>query len=164
MNAVFVEIYINKKANVNRGFLKELVVCVVNDELKKLSSRKEIWNYKGFSISLKIVSARFIRLMNKKYLNKDSYTDVITFSYMDEIFENQMNDFFHIGDILVSYEAALEWAKEHNSDYKKEFAFYVIHGILHSFDYDDSDTAERKKMFALQSYYMRKYNDIIEQF
>lgn len=88
--------------------------------------------------------------INKKYLDHDYYTDIITFDYS----ENNVVS----GDIFISLDTVRSNAAELNESYSKELLRIMIHGILHLCGQDDKmpdDKAEmtRKENEALDLWY-----------
>ncbi len=79
-------------------------------------------------IHVHLVNDKEIQKLNKKHLDKDYPTDVLSF-HMDE---NTPDGEFYIGDIIVNIDQAKRQAKDYgNDDYRKEIAELVEHGVLH---------------------------------
>ena len=77
--------------------------------------------------------------MNKKYLNHDYFTDIITFDYCDESSIG--------GDIFISIDRVQENAKEFGVSSTDELHRVMVHGLLHLMgwmDKSDSDKAEMR--------------------
>ena len=84
--------------------------------------------------------------VNRTYLNHDTYTDIITFDYVEG---NVVS-----GDILISVERVRENATLFNSSFEQELRRVIIHGVLHLLgqaDKSDEDAAvmRRKEESAL---------------
>ncbi len=94
-----------------------------------------------------MIGKRQIRALNKKYLNHDFPTDVITFNYTKTS-----------GDIAISLDAVKENAKIYNTKAKDELLLYIIHGILHIIGYEDNTQKNKEKMFKKQQ---KIFNKII---
>jgi len=89
----------------------------------------------------------FLIDINRKYLNHDYYTDIITFDNSD--FENEIS-----GDIFISYERVIENAKKLSVYIDKEMSRVVIHGVLHLIGYNDSKIKEIAEMREKEDYYI----------
>lgn len=87
-----------------------------------------------------MLDKRQIRTLNKKYLNHDFPTDVITFNYTKTS-----------GDIAISLDAVKENAKIYNTEPKDELLLYIIHGILHLLGYEDNTRKSKERMFKKQT-------------
>lgn len=85
--------------------------------------------------------------LNKKYLNHNTLTDVITFNYNDE-YENLA------GDIYISYERIKENAITYNVSTDEELQRVMVHGVLHLIGYDDHTEEQRKLMRDKENYYL----------
>lgn len=83
-------------------------------------------------------SDEYLLEINKKYLNHDYFTDVITFSYC----ENEIVS----GDIFMSRDRMEENALELELKKEKEFVRVCAHGFLHLIGYDDGSDADKGAM------------------
>lgn len=88
-------------------------------------------------------SNRQIRQINKKYLNHDYDTDVITFDYSDG---NMIS-----GDLFISIEQVRINAGIYKTDEEEELRRVMIHGVNHLLGYDDSNDEEREKMSQMEN-------------
>ena len=75
-----------------------------------------------------------IHKINKEYRNKDSVTDVITFSlFCDDENSVIVRKTADLGQIIISLQRCDEQKQE---TFKKELLTLIIHGILHLFGFD----------------------------
>ena len=118
----------NYKAKIN----KLLDIMLNLKELKK----SRIFKYDASKIRLDIAFCNdlTIKKINKEYRNKDTVTDVITFS----LFYDDKNSIIYrktidLGQIIVSVETADKQKKE---TLEKEILTLICHGILHLFGFD----------------------------
>jgi probable rRNA maturation factor len=95
---------------------------------------------KDKEISLLFVDNNEIRKINKRYLNLDYSTNVITFSLTEGEFGN-INPKI-LGDIVISVEKALKDADEAGIELNDELEFLMIHGMLHLLNYNHENTSE----------------------
>ena len=72
---------------------------------------------------------------NKKYLQHESYTDIITF-------DNSLNNKI-AGDIVISLERVNENAKYYQVSYNYELERVMAHGLLHLLGYNDKNKEEK---------------------
>ncbi len=91
------------------------------------------------SLSLRIVSDRTMRALNRKYRGKDKATDVLSFP---------MRERELLGDIVISVDTAKRQAKAYDAPLERELERLLIHGILHLLGHDHEKASERKKMEA----------------
>ena len=93
-------------------------------------------------ISLLFVDDNGIREINRRYLNRDYPTNVLSFS----LGEGECGDINPdiLGDIVISAETALKDAEGSGIVFNDELAFLMIHGILHLLDYDHENADEVK--------------------
>ncbi len=55
-----------------------------------------------------------------------------------------------LGEIYISFDKALEQAKEYGHGEKREFCFLFVHGLLHLLGYDHMTVEDEREMFAMQ--------------
>lgn len=103
-------------------------------------------------LSLYFVSDPQIRRLNRKYLSKNSYTDVLSF----DLSIKKIAGGFLSGDIVVSIDTAKRVSKKLGIAFEEELCRYVIHGILHLTGYDDLTVGDRSKMWKRQEFLLRK--------
>lgn len=110
-------------------------------------------------IGIAIVGNAKIHETNRRFLNHDYATDVITFVMTDEdddgfgIPEDRLPGVLH-GDIMVCAEYAIESAKKYDWSPGDELLLYIVHGALHLSGYDDSTDSERQEMREKESHYL----------
>ena len=80
----------------------------------------------------------YLYKINLKFLDHDTYTDIISF-------DNSEGDELN-GDIFISTDRVTENAKEYNVDFSEELKRVVIHGILHLCGYPDKTESEAALM------------------
>jgi probable rRNA maturation factor len=76
--------------------------------------------------------------INKKHLNHDYYTDIISFDYS---IGNELH-----GDVFVSIDRIKENALLFNVSFEEELKRVIIHGILHYSGYNDKTDQDVKLM------------------
>lgn len=80
----------------------------------------------------------FLLDLNKKYLDHDTYTDIISFDYS---YGNTLQ-----GEIYISTERVMENAKKFSDSFEEELRRVLVHGVLHLCGFKDKTEAEAKKM------------------
>lgn len=81
---------------------------------------------------------KYILDVNRRFLNHDYYTDIITFDYTrsDKIG----------GDMVISLDTVRSNAEQLGADFTKELLRVIIHGVLHLCGIDDKGPGEREIM------------------
>lgn len=90
---------------------------------KTLKNEKKKRTY----IAVTITNDEEIRKLNKKYLNKDYPTDVLSFN----IDEKMKSDEVYLGDIVINQDQAERQAKKEKNGVEKEISELAAHGVLH---------------------------------
>ena len=83
------------------------------------------------SVSIALVDDATIHAVNRRYLDHDGPTDVISFVLSDPGTPDLA------GELVVSAEMAATTAREAGAEPLDELALYVVHGLLHLCGYDD---------------------------
>lgn len=100
----------------------------------------ELQNKKTGEISYLFCDDEHILEVNQTYLNHDTYTDIITFDYVD-------GDVIS-GDILISVDRVGENAEKFGLSFEQELHRVMIHGVLHLLGNKDKTDSEAKSMRA----------------
>jgi probable rRNA maturation factor len=98
------------------------------------------------AIDIAIVDDPTIHDLNRRFLNHDEPTDVLSFLLDDE---NGVE-----GDVIVSAETAMRSAGRYDWPGADELLLYVIHGTLHLVGYDDLDPTARAEMRSREKHYL----------
>ncbi len=98
---------------------------------------------------------QYLLEINKKYLNHDYYTDVITFDYSEG---NLIS-----GDIFISKDRVKENASFYNVSFENELKRVIIHGVLHLLGYKDKEESQQKIMRQKENEYLEKYKKIFKE-
>ena len=106
-------------------------------------------NKTGGEINIIITNDYELNKINKKYLKRNNYTDIITFDYS---LENEIN-----GELFISIERVQENAVNYKVSEKNELIRVIIHGLLHLIGYDDNEKKKIKKMKSMENYYLGNY-------
>ncbi|MEI6884831.1 MAG: rRNA maturation RNase YbeY [Bacteroidota bacterium] len=139
--------------NRNIHFFTEGIKFRINDR-----SRLKTWFVSAISrygkingeINIIFTSDKKLREINLKYLNTDTYTDIITFNLSEE-------DLVISGDIYISIERIEENAGIFEVGIETELHRVLIHGILHLLGFDDRTTKERAKMRKLEDMFLANF-------
>ena len=123
---------------------------------------KDILQEPEFELGIHLVAASEMAQINETFLEHSGSTDVITFDYCQRAADilsaekSQANREValptgcrqHVlhGEIFISIDDAVKQAREFQTTWQSELVRYIVHGILHLKDFDDLDSASRRKM------------------
>jgi probable rRNA maturation factor len=97
-------------------------------------------------ISYIFCSDDFLVDINIKFLNRDYYTDVISFDYT----ENGVIS----GDIMISVDRVKENAANMGITFVDELKRIMVHGLLHLIGYDDNTKESKEIMSKREDLYL----------
>ncbi|MDE7403405.1 MAG: rRNA maturation RNase YbeY [Muribaculaceae bacterium] len=108
----------------------------------------------GFStgrLSYLFVGDAEILEANRKHLNHDFYTDIITFDYTHR---NRI-----AGDMIISLDTVRSNAEQLEQSYEVELLRVIIHGVLHLCGINDKGPGEREIMEDNENAALRLWKD-----
>jgi rRNA maturation RNase YbeY len=129
----------SKKVKLLKSKILKLAKSIINEERLNFST-----------LNIIFVDDKTIQEINKKFLNHDYPTDVISFDLSDDFDDEK------ISEIYISVDRAIEQAKVYKVTTENEIARLVAHGLLHLAGYNDSTKSEKLKMRRKESYYIKR--------
>ena len=101
-------------------------------------------------ISLALVTDDKIAEINKRFLDHDGPTDVITFPLSNPKAKKLE------GELVLGANVAQREAADRGHDVHTELCLYVIHGVLHLCGYDDRNAKDKAAMRKKEREYLKK--------
>ena len=138
-----IEIYFEdtKPIKLKKSNLKNYIKYLIHNELKKAGN-----------ISIVLCSDNYLLEMNKKYLEHDYFTDIITFDYSEK---GKL-----AGDIFISIERVKENAESYNTTFDAELGRVMAHGVLHLSGYKDKTPPDKKLMKSKEDFYLAAFPNL----
>ena len=121
--------------DLNPSVISSWIESVIVDEGFELSSGSVIF-----------CSDEELLEMNKKHLNHDYFTDIITFDYTEEKAVS--------GDLFISVDRVKENANNEGVDFSSELNRVIVHGFLHLCGYGDKSEQEANVMREKEDFYL----------
>lgn len=110
------------------------------------------------TISIAIVNDKLMHELNRRHLDHDYPTDVLSFLLHSETSpENSLKQLRLDGEVIVSADTALREAASRGVPASEEVALYLVHGLLHLCGYDDQNEADRDKMRAREQIILAQF-------
>ena len=134
---------INLEATVDRFIFDEDKVCQIVEKILSLEKINEAL------VNVILVDDKYITKLNKKYMNKDNTTDVISFVLEKNRAKKSME-----GEVYANLEQIKRQALEYKTKVMEEFFRIVIHGVLHLVGYDDQSVTDKQTMTDKEDYYL----------
>lgn len=121
MDNVKVLIFVESRYRVSRKRIKSAIKFVL-DEQKVLSP---------VEVSVAIVGDRKMKVLNKKYRDKDSTTNVLSFPLAEGESTHLPKDITRLGDIVISYPEVIREAARDEKLVDDRVEELVQHSMLH---------------------------------
>ena len=99
------------------------------------------------SLNFIFCSDEYLHQINVEYLQHDTYTDVITFPFME-------NGKPIEGDIFISIDRIKENTESFKTTFENELHRVMIHGTLHLLGFGDKTPEEKLKMTEKENEYL----------
>ena len=151
--------------------IKVNVLTEENSWLKKIKTREFLFNRicrnfpkrfkfakKKVYITLLLSNNRNIKILNKKFRNKDKHTDILSFPF-DKKKRNLKN--IYLGDIIISFNYMNKLKNLTNVEFKKKTIKIFIHGFLHLLGYDHVKLKDYRKMIKEEQKIFKSVEKII---
>jgi probable rRNA maturation factor len=99
-------------------------------------------NLSNRALSVVFVGAREMRGLNRRYLQRDYATDVLSFAYGDMIMEHMP----FLGEVVIAPQIAADHAARYRIRPERELRKLLVHGVLHLLGYDhETDTGQMNR-------------------
>lgn len=122
-------------------------------------------------VSLLLTTNEEIHRMNLEFRDVDRPTDVLSFPMIDfavpgnfdgleeweDCFDPETGE-LSLGDIVISKEKVLSQAEAYGHSVLREYAFLIVHSVLHLTGYDHMEPSERSVMEEQQRRIMEALN------
>lgn len=121
MDNINVLIYVESRYKVNRKRIKSALYQVCDEN--KVQSKIEV--------SVAIVGDRKMKVLNKKYRDKEGTTNILSFPLSEGESSKLPNDVTRLGDIVISYPVVIKEAARDEVLVDEKIEELVRHGMLH---------------------------------
>ena len=137
---------------------------------KKLKKKDEFFNKickffpkkfkflnKKVFVTLLLSNNKNIKILNKKFRNKNKHTDILSFP-----FERKMKNSkeIYLGDIIISYEY-MDKLNDLKKNFEENTAKIFIHGFLHLLGYDHIKDKDYKIMSQAENRIFKSISKIL---
>lgn len=107
-------------------------------------------------ISLTLVDAEEIRILNRDYRNVDKVTDVLSFPQFDDLNELSEDEEILLGDVVICRQQAEAQAEEYGHSVEREMVYLFVHSVCHLLGYDHMEEDEKAEMRAKEEAVMER--------
>jgi len=122
----------------DRKRVKSFIKSMVKLEKKKIGSLNYVFS-----------TDKHLQTLNKKYLNHNYKTDILTFpTNKDSSLE---------AEVYISIERVKDNAKFYNGTFRQELLRVIFHGTLHLCGYKDKSNRQQRAMRKLEDHYLKLY-------
>lgn len=107
------------------------------------------------TLSFILCSDTYLLDINRRFLDHDYFTDIITFDNSDTPGTLE-------GDVFISIDRVLDNATSFNSTFHEELFRVIIHGLLHLIGFDDKSSSSQTLMREMENKYLHLYFNSFE--
>ena len=152
--------------------IKVNVLSEENSWSKKIRKKEKLFNQicdyfpkkfrffrKKVYFTLLLSNNKKIKILNKKFRNKNKHTDILSFP-----FHQKKKDLkkIYLGDIIISYDYMNKPNNLSDTEFKQKTIKIFIHGFLHLLGYDHIRFKDYKKMLKEEQKIFKSVKKIIE--
>ncbi len=101
----------------------------------------ELYNVDAPELTLAFVNNRAIQDLNRRFLDKDTPTDVLSFP----IGEKGADGNYYLGDIIISVPQANKQCLQKKHGLERELEILTVHGFLHLLGYEHFEGMEEEE-------------------
>lgn len=121
----------------------------------------KLLKYDDFDIGIWFTNNKTISIYNKKYLNKDKPTDILSFPFHTTLIAGEKikvkdKDDKNLGDLLISPEYIKVNTEKLNIPFDQRLREIIVHGICHLLGYDHIKDSDWKKMRSKEKWLLNK--------
>lgn len=146
-----VKIDITQKIHV--GFSTDVLVSVAASVVKFV--RPQLLKIDSLTLSVVFVDDKEIQEINKNQRGVDEATDVISFSYLEEVEQKAIaNRPIILGELIISTEALKRQAKDYHHSQEEELRVLFVHGLLHVLGYGHDEKNSFKQMAGVEQEFL----------
>ncbi len=133
-------------------FIIDVAITLTDRKRLKYFLEDIFISYKRNLVSLSFIfcTDNYLLDINKKFLNHDDFTDIITFNLSQNI--NNIE-----GEIYISVDRIKDNAVINNVSIKSELHRVIFHGTLHLCGFKDKAPSEKKRMTSLENANLKSY-------
>ena len=106
-------------------------------------------HFKIENLSYVFCTDAYLIELNIKYLDHNTYTDILTFDYSEQPESKRLE-----GEIYISIDRVRENATLFKTTFESELSRVLAHGLLHLIGYKDKNPEEQQMMRAKENYYI----------
>jgi probable rRNA maturation factor len=129
---ILINLFVQSRYPVDRKKIRQRAIQVLTEN--KITTAQ---------LDISIVGTRKIKVLNESKLKHEGATDVLSFPQHEK---NEHHDFPmpegmppHLGDIVVSFPAAVTNARRFGKKVDDQIAFFVEHGVMHLLGYHHAE-------------------------
>ena len=129
-------------------------------KISKLNLKVKKFKKKHFFCTLLLSGSTEIKILNKKFRNKNKSTDVLSFPFQSKAELNRKlkkEKEIYLGDIIVNFNKVKN--KKIKKNFRIDFDRLWIHGFVHLFGHDHKKDEDYKKMQRIEKKYFDFIND-----
>ena len=142
-----------EQKNIEKFVRKTCEKIIPLTDLKKILKKKFT-----LELAISLVSNQQIKKINSEFRGKNSPTDVLSFSQLDENFLREFGivkaavglSYLFLGDIVIAYEITKKDAEKNKKKFEYHLSHLILHALLHLLGHDHEDEKMAEKMEKIE--------------
>ena len=119
------------------------------NEVCKYFPKKFRFTNKKVNLTLLLSNNKNIKILNKKFRNKNKHTDILSFPFAQSL--KKLKEIY-LGDIIISFNHINRPKNLSNKEFKEKTIKIFIHGFLHLLGYNHINYKDYKKMLKEEKF------------
>ena len=124
----------------------------------KLFPDKFKFNNKKVFLTVLLSNNKRIKILNKKFRNKNKHTDILSFPFEQKTKKHKE---IYLGDIIISFDYINKPKNQDNKEFRTKTIKIFIHGFLHLIGFDHVKIKDYKKMFDYEKKIFKSVEKLI---
>lgn len=104
-------------------------------------------------MSVVLADDGFLQDLNKRYRQNDKPTNILSFGYGEDLFNQGV-----LGDLFLSFETVMREVHENQKPFQDHYIHLIIHGTLHLLGYDHEEEEKARLMEGLEITLLKQFN------
>ena len=131
----------------------------IEKKILLINKKNKLYKKNTLICTLLLSGTKEIKKLNKKFRNKDTSTDVLSFPFYEKkklISKIQKENEIYLGDVIINLNKIKN--KSNKENFKKQFNNLWVHGLVHLFGHKHKRNKDFNIMKKIERNYLEQIN------